>query len=109
MSIPRRIKWLLPVLFFVACSPEEMTADYGTLVIYKLSSTGSFSVYINGTFYGDVPYVDHVPACNTSDGLRLKMVPGTFYLDVRNNSNTTYVPPVQTTIAKNECLLVRAQ
>lgn len=102
-------KLLLVSIFFISCGQQQMTDNYGTFIFYKLSTTGSFTVWINGDRYADVPYVDHTPACNTSDGLRLKFAPGTYSVDIHNNNNTTYIPPVQVTLSKGECKLLRAQ
>ena len=103
------IKYLLLILLFISCQPEDIGNNYGTIIFYKQSTSGNYLVFINNIPYGEVPYVDRTPACNTTEGLRLRFEPGTYTVDVRNNNSTVYVPPVQVTLARGECKLYRVQ
>ena len=106
-------KLYIPVLILaLLCSCNKQVEDigpYGTFIFYKQSTSGSYSVYINNIYYGDVPYNERTPACNTTEGLRLRFAPGSYWVDVRNNSSSVYVPPVQVTIDRDECKLYRVQ
>lgn len=105
-----KIKYWFILLFLVSCQPEELiSGDVATIIFYKNSTAGSYSVIINNINYGEVPYVDRTPACNTSEGLRLRFDPGTYYVDIRNNSNPVYVAPVAITLSRGECKLYRVQ
>lgn len=86
-----------------------MPNDYGLIIFYKQSTGGNFSVYIDQQPWGNVPYVDRSPVCNGTDGLRVHLVPGEYWLDVRNLNSTVYKPPERLYIARGECKLYRVQ
>jgi hypothetical protein len=104
------IKYFILVLFFISCGREDLSSDeYGTVIFYKQSTSGSFTIFINQVNHGDVPYVDRTPACNTTEGKRIRLAPGTHAIQVINNSSTVWVNPEQVTISRGECKLYRVQ
>ncbi len=103
---------LFSALLLVTCSKKGSNAadKPGTFVFYKTGAPlASWSVLVNGTDYGEVPYVSQTPRCNANEGLRVELQPGRYTVGFRSNNGYAQGASKEVYLAAGECKLYPLQ